>query len=426
MIKKHYECLHGNLYRKKHESGLNIFIMPDKKSAKYYGALGLRYGSIDCRFIPPYGKRNIITPDATAFFIQNIISMQYQNNLFRKYGVDDSLSNSYTTFTNTIYEFTASDNLNEYMSVLLYSVFNPRFCREDLDTVRKNLNRKIRIYQDNAGLRVRLNLLNCLYLNFPVKYKITGNTDSQAEVNTDILYKCFNYFYRPSNCVLFIAGDVTLGEISDIADNYIPESSYDMGYKPVRIYPHEPAKLNLDYFEQKMDIQTPRFAIGIKDIDTGYSGKALLKKEIEILILLDLLFGCNSDFYNENRVSGLINSTFKSSFTGEKYYGYILLSGESSEPVKVFEQVKRYLKKGGSYINEQSVDDIKGKLECNYGPNYNYGSYIGSNIVPYYLKSISFQDFQYVLSGISEADLKLRFNINFSGDLAAISVLCPD
>lgn len=50
---------------------------------------------------------------------------------------------------------------------------------------------------DNPEWRVFFNLLSCLYENHPVKIDIAGTVESIAEIDADLLYKCYNTFYNP-------------------------------------------------------------------------------------------------------------------------------------------------------------------------------------------------------------------------------------
>ena len=58
-----------------------------------------------------------------------------------------------------------------------------------------------------------------------------------------------------------------------------------------RIYPAEPKTVVGKFKTQKISVSMPMFMIGWKDNDVGFSGKRLLKKSIEMEILLEMIFG---------------------------------------------------------------------------------------------------------------------------------------
>ena len=77
------------------------------------------------------------------------------------------------------------------------------------------------MYRDNPGWRSFFNLLKSLYKENPVRKDIVGNIESIDRINKDMLYKCYNVFYHPSNMVIFVIGDVDINQIFDQVDSLI-------------------------------------------------------------------------------------------------------------------------------------------------------------------------------------------------------------
>ena len=49
--------------------------------------------------------------------------------------------------------------------------------------------------------------LKCLYEKFPMRIDIAGSIESISKIDPDILYKCYNTFYNPSNMAMVVCGD---------------------------------------------------------------------------------------------------------------------------------------------------------------------------------------------------------------------------
>ena len=49
-------------------------------------------------------------------------------------------------------------------------------------------------------------MLRCLYHNHPVKIDIAGTVESIAQIDAELLYKCYYAFYDLNNMVLTAAG----------------------------------------------------------------------------------------------------------------------------------------------------------------------------------------------------------------------------
>ena len=58
------------------------------------------------------------------------------------------------------------------------------------------------MYDDYPDWAVYMNALKSMYKNNPVKIDIAGTIESISKIDKDILYKCYNTFYNPSNMVM--------------------------------------------------------------------------------------------------------------------------------------------------------------------------------------------------------------------------------
>ena len=57
------------------------------------------------------------------------------------------------------------------------------------------------MYRDNPSWRVFFNCLGAMYNENPVKIDIAGTVESIQNINKELLYKCYNTFYSPTNMV---------------------------------------------------------------------------------------------------------------------------------------------------------------------------------------------------------------------------------
>ena len=114
---------------------------------------------------------------------------------------------------------------------------------------RRIIAQEIRMYEDSPVWRLFFNLLDCLYVNHPVKLDIAGTVVRISKINKELLYDCYNTFYTPSNMVVVVAGDVEPELVFKTVDNMIKSKD---GGKPEKRYPEEPETVNMEYKEQKL------------------------------------------------------------------------------------------------------------------------------------------------------------------------------
>ena len=92
-----------------------------------------------------------------------------------------------------------------------------------------------------------------------------------------------------------------------------------------------------------MNVQTSKCLVGIKAKHVEQSGSEMLKNELTINIIFDLLFGKSSENYHELYSEGLIDDTFSYDYSQEKGFGFAMIGGDTNEPDQLAETLKRML-----------------------------------------------------------------------------------
>lgn len=414
------------LFSGTHPSGLKIYIIPKKDYSKTYAIFGTRYGSVDSSFIVPGENEISNVPDGIAHYLEHKMFDQPDGtNVFDKFSAYGGNANAFTSFNMTAYLFSATENIEENLSTLLNYVQSPYFTEESVQKEQGIIGQEIGMYDDNGGWRVFFNFLSCLYHNHPVKKDIAGTVESISHITADYLYKCYNTFYNLSNMALVIAGDVNPDKILSVIESGIKNNT-PFEEEITKLYPDEPDSIHCNYAEQSLSVAMPMFMMGFKDIDTGYDGKALLKKEIEIAILIKMIFGKSSALYNKLYESGLITPSFGADYTAQADYGYTSIEGESPEPKRVYEmmldEIDNLRTKGLSCEDFERIKKVVwGKYIKSLNDVEDYSVSFMQNI----FKNINYLDYYEVYESVTFEDVKARFDNHFVRERAALSVVNP-
>ena len=222
------------------------------------------------------------------------------------------------------------------------------------------------MYDDYPEWKVYLNTLEAMYHNHPVKLDITGTIETISHIDKEVLYKCYNTFYNPSNMVLVVCGDFKPDEIIEEIKKRLVSKEASGEIK--RIYPEEPKNIVKSYVEQKMEVSMPLFTIGIKDTPS----EEKVRKHIAVEILLNMLLGKSSKLYKELYGQGIIFNQPSLEYEFTDGYAHILITGQATEPQKVSESLKNeieYLKDNG--LNEDEFNRIKKMIYGGYVKEYN-------------------------------------------------------
>ncbi|NLB80229.1 MAG: insulinase family protein [Clostridiaceae bacterium] len=419
--KIHSETLNETLYRTTHKSGLKIYVLPKKGHNKSYASFSAQIGSVDNKFIAPGDKMATQIPDGVAHFLEHkLFEQQDGGNAFDKYSKTGASANAYTSFNLTAYIFSTTNAFYDNLEILLDFVDKPYFTAENVAKEQGIIAQEIRMYDDDPSWRVFFNLLRGMYVKHPVRNDIAGTVESISEITADVLYKCYNTFYNPSNMMLFICGDVIPEKIEYYADKYVTA-------KPAgvieRLYPDEPAKINKDYIEQKLSVASPIFLLGFKDAENNLNGADMHKKQIITEVLLEMLLGKGSMIYNELYEQGLINDRFEAEFSCEMHYAHSIVGGESVNPDKAREIILSGIKK--ATLREDEFERCKKVLIGDFLRLFNSVEGLSNAFVSSLFKNVDIFEFPSICEAITLTEAQDRLKNHFNEKNSVMSVIRP-
>lgn len=419
--KKENTLLNEVLYKGTHKSGLTVYVLPKKEHTKSYAAFATRYGSVDYKFISPGESSETEIPDGVAHFLEHKLFEQNDGtNAFDLYSKTGANANAFTSFNSTVYLYSCTDKFYENLEILLNFVSNPYFTKENVAKEQGIIGQEIRMYDDDPEWRVFFNAIDCMYQNHPVKKDIAGTVESIAKIDKDLLFKCYNTFYNPSNMILFTCGDVDCLKVSNMVDKYIASSPAS---KIKRIVPKEPAQINKPYKEQNLSISIPIFYIGFKDTDVGFDGEKLLKKDIINDLITEIMLGDGSDLYNRLYDDGLINDSFNFDFESEIDYGFTIIGGESQKPKEVHKIILDAFE--NAVINDSELTRAKKVITADFLRMWNSVEGVSNKMISALFKNIDLFEYQKIIKSITLEDVNMRLKSHFTSQNCVLSVINP-
>ena len=109
-------------------------------------------------------------------------------NAFAKYAKTGANANAFTSFDRTCYLFTATQQLDESLDVLLGMVGHPYFTEQTIAKEQGIIGQEIKMYDDSPDWRLITGLFECLYHSHPIRSDIAGTVESIAEITPAMLY----------------------------------------------------------------------------------------------------------------------------------------------------------------------------------------------------------------------------------------------
>jgi len=408
-----------------HESGLKIYVIPKKEFSKSYAIYGTEYGSLHREFIPLGDTEKVVLPDGVAHFLEHkLFEEEDGTDAFNRFAETGASANAFTSFNITAYLFTCTDRFYDNLDILLDFVNKPYFTEKNIAKEQGIIGQEIKMYEDDPNWRVYFNALTAMYHNNPVKIDIAGSVESIAKITPELLYKCTDTFYNPSNMRLVCVGDVEPERVAEFVDKHIPRDR--VSGEVVKFEVAEPKERVQEYIEQKLSVSSPIFNIAFKETETGVCGEELLKREIETDILLEVLFGNSSSAYSEMYEKGIIDGSFEVDCEFEKEYGFTLIGGESKVPREVYEKVLSVIKDAKEKgIDEKAVKRAKKLLIGDNLRKFNNVEAVGVEFIKDFMKNINYLDYTETVEKITMEDIMNRLNTHFDTENAVLSVVKP-
>ena len=314
-------------------SGLKIYILEKPQYNSSYAIFGTKYGSIDTCFSVNGEKTKV--PEGIAHFLEHKLFESEDGDAFTKYAKTGAYCNAFTSFDRTCYLFSCSDKFYENLDILLNFVQSPYFTKETVEKEQGIIGQEIRMYDDNPGWRVMFNMLKGMYHNHPVRIDIAGTVESIAEIDDQLLYKCYNTFYNPSNMFVCIAGNVDAERVLKQVNESVKAGE---AVSIERINEQEPEEVVNPYVSQKLAVAQPIFCLGYKE--KTETAEITLKEKVSTALLIEILAGDASPLYKKLINEGLINDEFSAEYFNGNGYAAVIFEGESNNPERVAEEIK--------------------------------------------------------------------------------------
>lgn len=341
MIRFDSQLLGEHYYKIDHDSGLSVYVFP-KDMSTTYGIFSVNFGGCTENYTKN-GKEYTLPQGCAHFLEHKLFENSDGSNADDAFSALGAYDNAYTSGERTAYLFSTTENADECTEQLLRFVTDPYFTKK---TVKKEIGiiaEEIRGCLDDPYDRCYMNLLDAMYFNNPVKNEICGSEKSISKISPEILYRCCEDFYTPSNMTLVLCGRVEPETVKNIVDRVI---GTDRGGDIVELCSFdEPEEVKSPYAERKMPVGKPLFCIGIKDVDIPKEPKERYKKTEGMNILLHMMFSEAGDFYLEMLESGLVAPGFDSGYSSSASTAYVMLSGESDDPQGLLEKIKLHIEK---------------------------------------------------------------------------------
>ena len=362
---KYYPAVKETLYQAKLENGLTVSLLPKNDFNEVYGVVTVYVGSVDTEFTARDRKKKTYPKGIAHFLEHKLFERENSEDImvaFTKLGAD---SNAFTSFTNTSYLFSTSDNVAECLDLLDELVTSFNITEESVEREKDIIQQEREMYQDDPDSCLFFKTLANLYPETPLASDIVGTEDSIEDISLEDLRDNFDEFYTPVNSQIFLVGNFDL----ELIQNYF--SQKDVGPCIVQ-NPKEPIALHpVKKFESiRMDVASPKLAIGVRtNSDMGHQD--CYRYSVLLRALFTMMFGWTSKRFQSLYETGKLDSSLSLEVEINRRFNFLMLTMDTKEPVAISHQFRKAIQNFAtdSDVSEEHLDLIKSEI---------YGEFIHS------------------------------------------------
>lgn len=414
----------GEAYTKiSHESGLDVYVFP-KKLTTAFAVFGTKYGSVDNKFRLRDSGKLIEVPNGIAHFLEHkLFDNEDGTDTFSRYAETGANANAFTSFDKTAYLFSCTDNFEESLEILLDFVTKPYFTEKSVEKEQGIIAQEIRMGEDSPSRVLFFNMLEALYHSHPVRISIAGTVDSIAEIDADLLYKCYNTFYNLRNMALCVCGDVDVDTVVSVCDRVLKKAEE---YSVERVIDPEPPYVLANRKTASMQVSKPLFEIGVKDTDIPEIPFERLKKAAGMSVLDEMLFSKSSRIFNELFEEGLISNSLEYGYSISEGFAFNELSGEADDPETVYSRIVDYIReKQKTGLDVSEFERCKKVIFADFIKIFDNTEEIAYELMSYVFEGCDLFDYAEAVKGLTFEFVSELLETSFKDECFAMSTVCP-
>ncbi|SIA60141.1 zinc protease [Mycobacteroides abscessus subsp. abscessus] len=362
---KYYPAVKETLYQAKLENGLTVSLLPKNDFNEVYGVVTVYVGSVDTEFTARDRKKKTYPKGIAHFLEHKLFERENSEDImaaFTKLGAD---SNAFTSFTNTSYLFSTSENVAECLDLLDELVTSFNITEESVEREKDIIQQEREMYQDDPDSCLFFKTLANLYPETPLASDIVGTEDSIEDISLENLRDNFDEFYTPVNSQIFLVGNFDL----ELVQNYFLKK--DVGgcivqnpKKPIALHPVKKVE------SIRMDVASPKLAIGVRtNSDMGHQD--CYRYSVLLRALFTMMFGWTSKRFQSLYETGKLDSSLSLEVEINRRFNFLMLTMDTKEPVSISHQFRKAIQNFAtdSDVSEEHLDLIKSEI---------YGEFIHS------------------------------------------------
>lgn len=344
------------------ENGLRVCYIPKPDFSKTFAMLATNFGSVDASFTLDGVRYD--TPAGVAHFLEHKMFEDAEGNALQKFGATGASPNAFTSHTMTAYHFSCTSDFEKNLEILLKFVYTPYFTDANVEKEKGIIGQEIGMMDDRPSWQAWVGMYEGLFAEHPVRVSIAGSVASIAPITPEILFRCHEAFYSPSNMMLVVCGTADFDRVVEMARALTPKVSKRIA---ARHYGARRPTVNQSEVVRRMQVSKPYFMLGVKDTPLA-AGESATRRVILGELAARIVCGQTAPLFTELYTRGLLNRRFETGYTLLPEAAVAMFGGESADPRAVRVEIERAI---GGLARDGVEESLFRRMR-----NALYGSYV--------------------------------------------------
>lgn len=327
------------VYYEKLDNGLEVYLYNKDNFHNNYVTFTTKFGSINTEFVPINEDKMITVPHGIAHFLEHkVFEQEHDPQPTDFFSESGTLCNAYTTFKNTTYLFSGSNNLIDNINYLLDYVQSPYFTDKNVENEKGIINEEINMCDDRPEDKMYDEIRKNIFSDNNFKDSIIGTHDEVNSFDKDLLYTCYNTFYHPSNMFLVVTGSFDIDKVMESIRNNQNNKKFDelSKIKQKEVKENDKVVKNSSVININTDISKVSYNIKvpfIKNINKR-------KYSLYLYIIFSILFDDTSVFDEELKKDKIITNSLYLNMLNCDTHILISLINETNKYKELLDKIK--------------------------------------------------------------------------------------
>ena len=396
-------------------SNMECYFLPLKGYQEKMAALVVKHGSTFLQAKTSDGKE-ITFPAGMAHFIEHKLFRQRWGDAFGTFHKQGAWANAFTDAEKTVYYFSCQNRFMENLRLLLSFVQNPFFLADEVEQEKEIITSEMNLYRDSADWMAYQLLLEGMYHAHPIKEPILGTEESLKGVTKETLKTAYDTMYSSEDFTLICVGDFPMNKVVQASEMMSKRKQ-----TATIVLPTEPKEIVTPYQEKQLGITQPVFQIGFKMMPRQEKNP---KEKIVVGLLLELLAGEGSAFYQRARKELNLEEPLGCGYYNGKGYGFSIFGGKGADAKAVgqllLDEIQR-MRTGG--ILEEDFRRIQKKFIGQYLRTTQSVTALGFGQIEGAMSDTDAGEWFRILKSVKKAELEKTLQNEWAEDTMCISVI---